>query len=329
MAVLQRSDRPSGPRWRRLVIHLLKQKRWGVPAAVAARALGATCQARKLSVLCGYVPSTVEVPPPEWLAGGRGFVMDGAGGLDPVARSLAWGGWEGYERPFPDLFAACCRGARRVLDVGSFSGLYSLIAAANESAAEVFAFEPYPHARALLDANLERNRWRARVHIVPMAASDHAGEAELYVPTTRTGLLESASSLNAAIYAETMDRIRVPLITLDGVLADRAPGRVDLIKIDVETHEPQVLRGAGRILHEDRPVIFLEVLPTVDHAVLDAIRTEASYLDGVLMEDSVRWLDAVRYVDGRNDHVFCPREKQDWFRDRVESAGCRLLGLTD
>ena len=51
----------------------------------------------------------------------------------------------------------------------------------------------------------------------------------------------------------------VPLVALDALDLQR-PVRV--IKMDVEGAEPQVLRGAARILRDDRPVILSELHPT-------------------------------------------------------------------
>ena len=122
--------RPTKRSIRSFVIDQLRWKPLGVPAAVLARIAGATDVAKKISSMCGYVPPIVEVVLPEHLAHQGRFVMHGAGGLDPVARTLQWTCVKlGYERPFPDLFAACSRSSRLVVDVGSFSGFYSMIAA--------------------------------------------------------------------------------------------------------------------------------------------------------------------------------------------------------
>jgi hypothetical protein len=51
----------------------------------------------------------------------------------------------------------------------------------------------------------------------------------------------------------------VPLVSLDA-LELRRPVR--FIKMDVEGAEPQVLRGAARILREDQPLILSELHPT-------------------------------------------------------------------
>ena len=52
---------------------------------------------------------------------------------------------------------------------------------------------------------------------------------------------------------------QIRVVALDGY-ALRRP--VSFIKIDVEGAEPQALRGAARLLREDRPVILSEVHPS-------------------------------------------------------------------
>src|SRR4029079_2444770 len=51
----------------------------------------------------------------------------------------------------------------------------------------------------------------------------------------------------------------VPVVALDDVGLSRP---VRLIKMDVEGAEPLVVRGAARLLAEDRPVILSEIHPT-------------------------------------------------------------------
>ena len=51
----------------------------------------------------------------------------------------------------------------------------------------------------------------------------------------------------------------VPIVRLDDVVTERP---VRMIKMDVEGAEPQVLRGARRLLREDRPIVVSELHPT-------------------------------------------------------------------
>ncbi len=52
----------------------------------------------------------------------------------------------------------------------------------------------------------------------------------------------------------------VPVVTLDEYARELGIGRVDLVKIDTETTEPDVLAGMRAVLERDRPTIFCEVL---------------------------------------------------------------------
>jgi hypothetical protein len=165
----------------------------GIPAAVTAHAVGATGLARKISRECDWTPGVVDVEVP---ADGR-FRMYCAGGRDQVARVLWYAGWEAWERPLPDLFGALARSARCVLDVGAYSGFYSLLAATVNPTTEVVAFEPFPEARQWLHQNPTLNGLEARVRVVPAAAGDRDGRSELHVPVSVFSWLENPSHKGA------------------------------------------------------------------------------------------------------------------------------------
>jgi FkbM family methyltransferase len=251
--------------------------------------------------------------------------MYGAGGHDGVARTLWWSVSKfDYERPLPDLFASCSRSARLILDVGAFSGFYSMIAATCAPEARIYAFEPMPRSRGLLEANLRLNRMSDRVFVVPRAVGEHQGEAVLSLPVSQTQLIETAGSLNASLYEHALDHVVVPVTTLDEFVAELGAGPVDLIKMDVETFEPQVLRGSRRMLTEHRPIIFLEILPAADSRALEEIRKGAAYTFGRLVPAGVHWEQSVRHHPEGNDYVLCPREKKDQFHEAVRVARLQL-----
>ena len=89
--------------------------------------------------------------------------------------------------------------------------------------------KPMPLSRRMLEANLHLNLMGDRVCVVSEAAGEHAGEAVLSLPLSKTHLIETAGSLNAKLYGQTRDQIRVKVTTLDEFVAERGvgPGRLD------------------------------------------------------------------------------------------------------
>ena len=67
------------------------------------------------------------------------------------------------------------------------------------------------------------------------------------------------SSLNSGVYgaSERTAPSEVPLARLDDTVRIDGP-RVSLIKVDIQGHELEVLRGAGVLISHHRPVLILE-----------------------------------------------------------------------
>ena len=91
-------------------------------------------------------------------------------------------------------------------------------------------------------------------------------------------------------------------------------------KMDVETYEPQVLRGASRLLTQHRPIIFLEILAAADVGALEEIRAGADYSFGRLVPTGVRWERTLQYEAHHNDCVLCPTEKRELFHQAIRLA---------
>ena len=293
------------------LLRLLRLRAIGQPAAAIANRLRARTLSRKISGLSGYVPRVVSVALPDRLGAGKEFRMYGRRGRDAVARTLWFSGWGGFEPPMPDLFAALATDARWVLDVGSFSGFYTLVSVTVSPTARVLAFDPFPEAQQLFEDNLALNRVDERARLLKTAASDKPGTAPLYIPPTTTGLVEMASSLGSWHRPQHEQVLHVAVTTLDEAAARNNAGPVDLIKLDVESMEAPVLRGAATILREQRPVVFLEVLEGYDDGTLDAVAADFDYRCGVLTDTGLLWPDRIKAHPQFTNQVFCPREKVD------------------
>jgi FkbM family methyltransferase len=146
------------------------------------------------------------------------------------------------------------------IDIGAHIGFFTMqMAAAVADTGHVYAFEPFAANADLLDRSIGENRFSDRVTLQRAAVGAAAGEAML---TFAAETLNSGGAYllrdGAAPLAGNETR-RVPVVALD-TLTLRRPVR--LIKMDVEGAEPQVVRGAERLLRDDRPVILSELHPT-------------------------------------------------------------------
>ena len=137
-----------------------------------------------------------------------------------------------------------------VLDIGANIGNHTLAFATR--AASVHAFEPIPTIYQLLHDNVAANGL-AHVHTHPVALSDTAGTATIYM--VKQGNF-GASSFDQR--ADGVEPVEVNKQTGDEFVRQHGLGRIDFIKIDVEAHEVFVLRGLMNTLQRDRPVITME-----------------------------------------------------------------------
>lgn len=156
-----------------------------------------------------------------------------------------------YEPDSVRAWAKMVRPGLVAIDVGAYTGLFSVVAA--QRGAQVVAFEPMPANRWRLSCNLGLNKVQARV--LPCALSDRDGPMSLHhnprVPLTTGASLESGNALHRAT-------TEVMCTTLDAL----AFANVCAIKIDVERHEAAVLRGAMATICRERPHLLIETLDT-------------------------------------------------------------------
>ena len=136
-------------------------------------------------------------------------------------------------------------GSRGILvDVGAHRGdiLHAAVAVAPD--ARHVAFEPGPMFDELVSRFPEAEVHRACVGAEP-------GEVEFFVYE------RSTRSSKSAIPGEALrSRAVAKQVALDDIIA--ANRLVSVVKIDVEGHELDVLRGASRLLAEQQPTIIFE-----------------------------------------------------------------------
>jgi FkbM family methyltransferase len=149
---------------------------------------------------------------------------------------------------------------QHVVDAGAHIGLFAMhMAAAVGPSGSVHCFEPFEANAACLELAIAENRFERRVILERAAVGAMHGTGQLiFAPATLNsgGAFIGAPGASVPAGHETLP---VRLIALDEY---PLPRPISFIKIDVEGAEPQALRGAARLLREDRPVILSEVHPS-------------------------------------------------------------------
>ena len=135
-----------------------------------------------------------------------------------------------------------------IIDVGFAYGTDGLFDVFDE--AHAIIIEPVAEMEPVMRKFCEGRR-EARYLIA--AASDEPGTLEMVVRNGVTG-----SGFHSKFKERDSQRRSVPTITLDGLIAEVQPPKPYLLKLDVEGHEMQVLRGAAANL-KDVEMIILEV----------------------------------------------------------------------
>ena len=177
---------------------------------------------------------------------------------DWVSNQVYWRGWSGYEPETVPIFFRLAARAQVTFDVGAYVGFFSLVAAHANPKARVYAFEPMPAVYERLRMNVMINRL-SNIQCVSCAVGDAEGTAEFYSSGSE---MQCSSSLSLGFMrgAERMYSFPVEVVTLDRFVRDNRVERVELVKIDTETTEPQVLSGMAETLARDHPLIVCEVL---------------------------------------------------------------------
>ena len=168
-----------------------------------------------------------------------------AGAVDPIARFLG----------------QHIRREQCIFDVGANVGQYtSLMAKLVGPEGAVYAFEPNPDIWSEFEARVTARN----VHLQRCAVSDSVRTSRQFFVDVREGMHAVASSLNHLdnLHAAGQARaVSVPTTTIDQFCGENQliP---NLIKIDVEGHELQVIRGALEIINRWRPIVVFEFWET-------------------------------------------------------------------
>ena len=161
---------------------------------------------------------------------------------------------ESWESKSREIFSVLSISSNTVFDIGSYTGVYALVAAKSNKKLNISAFEPNPELFSALEKNLKLNRIR-NVKSEQMALDDQPGEAYLYLNH------DTHTSIGSLIQSSTAGKkVLVRKTTLDIYCKNYSINSIDLMKIDVEGYETYVIQGGLSIIKKSSPIILMESL---------------------------------------------------------------------
>jgi len=261
------------------------------------------------SLRAGRLPAPSRLDVVTGRVGGASFVM-----LDPArcenAKELFWGRGR---RPAPhdrlalDTVATLARRSDIFLDVGAYTGLFTLAVTAYAPTLHVHAFEIVPAVADALDANVRRNGIGDRVVIHRDGIGDP--QKTMRVPSGEGGsALPSFYSSNMQFDGGKMVDFR----SLDSVGALFPEGARVVMKIDVEGTEDTVFRFGQTFLRTRRPHILCEVLHGVaDGAALDGLLAGAELHKYLVTDTQLTRIDRVVPHPAFRDWLFTPLTEEE------------------
>jgi FkbM family methyltransferase len=178
-----------------------------------------------------------------------------------IARGYEWDGWmrEDLDKYYKE--------GTEILDIGANIGYNSLMFS---DYGPVYAFEPLFHK--VITMNVENNKLKNNIHVVPIALSNESENKIMYFPKAvkQTGLRNyGGSSMQKTDGMDESTKTEVECRRLDDVYK----GVTSVIKIDVEGHELEVLKGAENTIRKYMPTLLIEIFDYEDSEVAKYIRS--------------------------------------------------------
>jgi FkbM family methyltransferase len=164
-----------------------------------------------------------------------------------------------------------------VIDVGAMIGFYTFHLALNSGdSGQVYAFEPEKKNFEILEKHLNKSNLAHRALLTNSAVSSSSGKIQL-----------SINKGHPADHHISVDKVKnfqmASSISLDDFIDQNNISLIKFIKIDVQGHELEVLKGSIKTFRRDKPMILLEI----DYDALNRSNT--------LPENLINYLDSFNY----------------------------------
>jgi len=155
---------------------------------------------------------------------------------------------------------------KAAIDIGCHIGYHSLGFSDMVGSGEVYAIDPNPFNLERLKKIKKKNLIR-NIQILNIGISDKPGNLKFNFSknvddmTSSGGYIEGTQTpLDKMVYKKAgFEEKLIRVKTIDGLVSENSIKNLGLIKIDVEGHEVNVLKGAAKTLKQQLPVILIEI----------------------------------------------------------------------
>lgn len=175
-----------------------------------------------------------------------------------IENDIFWKGLFGsWEKNAMKCWAALSAQSNVIFDIGANTGIYSLVAKAVNPQSEVHAFEPFEAIFKKMEKNAVINNYD--IHANCMAISNYTGDAVIF---TGDANFAYSVTVNKNLWVKDKEPIKLNIktITLKDYIEQNGITAIDLMKIDVETHEPEVMEGFEDYYNRFKPILLIEIL---------------------------------------------------------------------
>ena len=188
-----------------------------------------------------------------------GFEINHFGGI--IETETYWMGlFKTWEKDTGWIWLELCQCSNTIFDIGANTGIYSLVASALNSDAKVVAFEPSINTFHKLQANNKLNQFQIKTEQLAISNKNHK-QVFYDVPSkNQTSASLSPDKLKNSNYSGKMLEYEVDTVTLKDYIETNKIKSLDLIKMDIELHEPEAIEGLGEYLNNYKPIVVIEIL---------------------------------------------------------------------
>jgi len=201
-----------------------------------------------------------------------------------IENVLFWSGLAGdFEKTSLSLWINLSKVSKCIMDIGASRGVYALTAKTFNPSAKVYAFEPLERDFKTLQYNCALNRYD--IICEQAAVSSYDGAGTIYLPEGEDLIM---AALDRDVYFPKHKATPEParVVRLSTYIKMHNIAKIDLLKCDVETSEPEVLEGMGVYLQEMRPAMIIEILNSEVASRVEKILGRLDYLYFSIDEDS-------------------------------------------